>query len=212
MTPPRDPERRERILDAASSVFAEQGYAGARVDDIADRAGVNKAMLYYHVGDKTELYSAVLLRNFDRVRAALADALAVEGSARDRLEAVITALTRMVQRYPDHPRIVLREIASGAANLDPEVLASMLEAVDAVRGLIVEGTGSGELRSLDPVLTHLTLVGAVVFLNATAPIRERAAALGPPFQLPEPTTDIAGFLIRILLDGLAAPHAPGGSR
>lgn len=211
MSPPRDPERRERILDAASSVFAEHGFAGARVDEIAARAGVNKAMLYYHVGDKTKLYSSVLLRNLDRVRAALAAALANEGSARDRLEAVITALTRMVQRYPDHPRIVLREIASGAAHLEPEVLASMLEAVDVVRRLIVEGTDSGELRGLDPVLAHLTLVGAVVFLNATAPIRERAAALGPAFELPEPTTDTATFLSHILLDGLVAPNPPGGS-
>ena len=207
----KDEERRSRILDAASSVFAEEGFAGARVDEIAARAGVNKAMLYYHVGDKTALYSAVLLRNLDRVRTALGEALAVEGSARHRLEAVITALTRMVQQHPDHPRIVLREIASGAAHLEPEVLAAMLEAVDVVRGLITEGTRSGEFRSMDPVLTHLTLVGAVVFLNATAPIRERAAAHGPAFELPEPTADVAGFLNQILLDGLAASTTSGES-
>lgn len=210
MTPPRDPERRDRILDAAAIVFAERGFSGARVDDIAERAGINKAMLYYHVGDKTALYTAVLLRNFDRVRAAIDEALSTDGSARDRLEAVITGLTRMVQRHPDHPRIVLREIASGAAHLEPEVLAAMLEAIGAVRGLIAEGTASGEFRALDPVLTHLTLVGAVVFLNATAPIRERAAALGPGYSLPEPTADTATFLNQILLDGLAATDEAGG--
>ncbi|HSN67988.1 MAG TPA: helix-turn-helix domain-containing protein, partial [Thermoanaerobaculia bacterium] len=41
---------RDQILTAAAAVFAEVGYAGARVDEIAERAGVNKAMLYYHVG------------------------------------------------------------------------------------------------------------------------------------------------------------------
>jgi len=207
----RDPERRDRILDAASAVFAEQGFAGARVDDIASRAGVNKAMLYYHVGDKTALYSAVLLRNFERVRGALDEALATGGSARARLEAVITALTRMVQRHPDHPRMMLREIASGAASLEPEVLAAMLEVVGVVRALIAEGTATGEFRAIDPVLTHLTLVGAVVFLNATAPIRDRAAALGPGFSLPEPTTDIARFINLMMLDGLAADRKSGGS-
>ncbi|PWB72419.1 MAG: TetR family transcriptional regulator [Holophagae bacterium] len=207
----RDPDRRDRILDAASAVFAEKGFAGARVDDIADRAGVNKAMLYYHVGDKTALYSAVLLRNFERVRVALDEALATGGSARARLEAVITALTRMVQRHPDHPRMMLREIASGATSLEPEVLAAMLEVVGVVRALIAEGTAAGEFRAIDPVLTHLTLVGAVVFLNATAPIRNRAAALGPGFSLPEPTTDIARFIKEMLLDGLAADRKPGGS-
>jgi AcrR family transcriptional regulator len=210
MTSTRDPDRRDRILDAASSVFAEKGFAGARVDDIAARAGINKAMLYYHVGDKTALYSAVLLRNFERVRVALDEALATGGSARARLEAVITALTRMVQRHPDHPRMMLREIASGAASLEPEVLAAMLEVVGVVRALIAEGTAAGEFRAIDPVLTHLTLVGAVVFLNATAPIRDRAAALGPGFSLPEPTTDIADFIKEMLLDGLAAERQPGG--
>jgi len=211
MTPMTEPGRRELILDAAAVVFAEHGYAGARVDDIAARAGVNKAMLYYHVGDKTALYTAVLLRNFERVRAAIDGALATEGTARQRLEAVIIALTRMVQDYPDHPRIVLREIAAGAANLTPDVLAAMLEVVGVVRALIAEGTADGEFRDLDPVLTHLTLVGAVLFLNAIAPIRERAAALGPDFRLPEPTGDIAGFLNHMLLDGLASRPASGGA-
>lgn len=211
MASTRDLERRGRILDAASAVFAAQGFEGARVDTIASRAGVNKAMLYYHVGDKTALYSAVLLRNFGRVRVALDEALAAGGNARQRLEAVITALTRMVQRYPDHPRMLLREIASGAATLEPEVLAAMLEVVGVVRALIAEGTAAGEFRAIDPVLTHLTLVGAVVFLNASAPIRDRAAALGPPFSLPEPTTDIARFINLMLLDGLAAGPKPGGS-
>ena len=211
MASTRDLERRERILDAASTVFAEKGFAGARVDDIAARAGINKAMLYYHVGDKTAQYSAVLLRNFGRVRLALDEALAAGGTARQRLEAVITALTRMVQRYPDHPRMMLREIASGAASLEPEVLAAMLEVVGVVRALIAEGTATGEFRAIDPVLTHLTLVGAVVFLNATAPIRDRAAALGPGFSLPEPTTDIARFINLMMLDGLAADRKSGGS-
>lgn len=210
MASTRDLERRDRILDAASAVFAERGFEGARVDDIASRAGVNKAMLYYHVGDKTALYSAVLLRNFGRVRVALDEALASGGTARQRLEAVITAVTRMVQRHPDHPRMMLREIASGAASLEPEVLAAMLELVGVVRGLIAEGTAAGEFRAIDPVLTHLTLVGAVVFLNATMPIRDRAAALGPPFSLPEPTTDIARFINVMLLDGLAAERPSGG--
>jgi AcrR family transcriptional regulator len=211
MPPTRDLERRDRILDAASAVFAERGFEGARVDDIASRAGVNKAMLYYHVGDKTALYSAVLLRNFGRVRVALDEAMSSGGTARQRLEAVITAVTRMVQRHPDHPRMMLREIASGAASLEPEVLAAMLEVVGVVRGLIAEGTAAGEFRAIDPVLTHLTLVGAVVFLNATMPIRDRAAALGPPFSLPEPTTDIARFINVMLLDGLAAAPTSGGS-
>ncbi|MCU0234397.1 MAG: TetR/AcrR family transcriptional regulator, partial [Thermoanaerobaculales bacterium] len=175
---------RDRILDAASAAFADHGFAGARVDEIAARAGVNKAMLYYHVGDKRALYAAVLMRNFDRVQAAIGEGLGVTGSARRRLEAVILALTAMVRAYPDHPRIVLREMASGAANLAPGVVARMMEVVSVVRDLLREGMEGGEFRCLDPVLTHLTIVGAVVFLNAVAPVRARAAELASDLDLP----------------------------
>jgi AcrR family transcriptional regulator len=195
---------RNRILDTASAVFAEVGFAGARVDEIAVRAGVNKAMLYYHVGDKRALYTAVLTRNFDRVRDAIDAPLNTAGTARDRLEALITALTNVVQAYPDHPRIMLREIASGAANLPPEGLARMLEMVAVVRDVLREGVSSGEFRPLDPVLTHLTIVGALIFLNATAPIRERAEELDADFDFPEPSVDVAAFLNDMLLDGVTA--------
>ena len=67
MTAPRSGARpgegaaggRDRILDAATEVFAEKGFGETRVDEIAARAGVNKAMLYYHVGGEEALYAAV---------------------------------------------------------------------------------------------------------------------------------------------------------
>jgi TetR/AcrR family transcriptional regulator len=203
---------RERILDAASAVFAEHGFAGARVDEIAARARVNKAMLYYHVGDKKALYTAVLLRNFDRVSEALSEALAAGGTAACRLEAVIAAITRVVQTYPDHPRIVLREFASGAVTLPDDVLTRMLEVVGVVRAVLADGVRAGELRETEPVLTHLAVLGAVVFLNVVTPIRERAAALAVGGPVPGPEVDLAHFVSDLLLYGIAAPARGGGSR
>ena len=50
----------DRILKAATKEFSEAGFAGARVDEIANRAGVNKATIYYHIGDKQALYAQVV--------------------------------------------------------------------------------------------------------------------------------------------------------
>ncbi|MCA1790094.1 MAG: TetR/AcrR family transcriptional regulator, partial [Thioalkalivibrio sp.] len=50
----------QRILDAATEVFANQGLAGARMDEIAARAGVSKALIYYHIPDKESLYASVM--------------------------------------------------------------------------------------------------------------------------------------------------------
>jgi len=65
----RDPEgMRLRILEAAKQEFAAHGLAGARVDRIAAEAGANKRMLYYHVGNKEDLYLAVLEGAYEKIR------------------------------------------------------------------------------------------------------------------------------------------------
>ncbi len=66
----RDAQRSKRaILDAALSEFAERGHAGARIDAIAERAGVSKPMLYNYFGDKDELYTAALREAYVQIRA-----------------------------------------------------------------------------------------------------------------------------------------------
>lgn len=65
----RHPERtRERILDAATAEFSARGLGGARVDSIADAAGVNKRMLYHYFGNKEDLFLAVLERAYEKIR------------------------------------------------------------------------------------------------------------------------------------------------
>jgi AcrR family transcriptional regulator len=196
---------RQKILDASSAVFAEEGFAGARVDAIARRAGVNKAMLYYHVGDKRALYSEVLNRNFGRIEKALEEGLPNVGSASDRLRAVITIVEGAITANPDHPRIVLREFASGAANLPTEILKRMLGLLSVVRDILADGAGNGELRRADPVMTHLTLIGAILMLSVVSPLRERVADLGSSIDFPGSDTDVAKFLGDLLLEGIAAP-------
>jgi AcrR family transcriptional regulator len=206
MTESSNPAR-QKILDAASRAFAEEGFAGARVDEIARRAGVNKAMLYYHVGDKQALYGEVLKRNFGRIETALEENLPDEGSSADRLRAVITIVERAIAANPDHPRIVLREFASGATNLPAEILGQMLGLLTVVGEILAEGTGSGEFRRTEPVMTHLTLVGALLILNVVSPLRERFADLGSTIEVPGADADTAKFLGDLLLQGIAEPRS-----
>jgi AcrR family transcriptional regulator len=201
---PSDPQ--QRILDAASTVFADEGFAGARVDEIARRAGVNKAMLYYHVGNKQALYTAVLTRNFDRVDAVLVDALTAGGSTSERLRAAIAGVAKALKVNPDHPRIVLREFASGGSNLQPEVLERLVNILGMVRHLLADGVRNEEFRATDPVLTHLTLVGASLILSAAAPLGERVSEIDSGIGFPDDKADIGSFLADLLMYGIATPR------
>lgn len=100
----RDPEgMRQRILDAATAEFANHGLDGARIDRIAKVAGANKRMIYYHVGNKEDLYLKVLEDTYDNIRAA-ERLLNLETLA--PLQALIQLLEFTWQHYLDHPEFL----------------------------------------------------------------------------------------------------------
>src|SRR5688572_6751110 len=108
----------DRILAAAAVEFATRGYAGARVDRIARRARVNKAMLYYHFGSKQALYRALLRRTFSEAGARLAAIAAADQPPDAKLDRAIAAVAAFVQEHEFFPAIMLREVAEGGAHLD----------------------------------------------------------------------------------------------
>jgi TetR/AcrR family transcriptional regulator len=158
---------RGRILEAAAREFAEEGYGGARVEQIARRARANKAMLYYHVGDKAALYEAVLVANFDRVGRAIQTALATAAPAEQKLRTLISTIFAFLKENPGHGKIMLRELASGAANLTPAVEQRMYGIFETVFGLLNDGAAQGSFRPVPPLLTHLMLLGgALLYSNS----------------------------------------------
>src|SRR6185436_18301871 len=86
----------DRILAAAALEFSERGLAGARVDRIARRARVNKAMIYYHFGSKQALYRAVLRDIFARVAARLQAIGKADSPVADKLELIVEAMAAFI--------------------------------------------------------------------------------------------------------------------
>jgi TetR/AcrR family transcriptional regulator len=194
---------RERILAAAAEVFASQGFAGARVDEIAAGAGINKAMLYYHVGDKEDLYKAVLLDTIQRGLAPLRVAVAAHDSPSEKIQAILDTLAAFGSSHPVFVPIILREIASGGQTLPDEMLMEMSALFRVVAEVLAEGVSQGRFRRTDPLLTHVTLVGSMMFLVASQPVRERLARkTGLPLTS-HSSTDLARHVGGLFLEGLA---------
>jgi AcrR family transcriptional regulator len=125
----RDPEAaRRRILDAGAAEFATVGFAGARVDRIADRAGINKRMLYHYFGDKQGVYGAVLA---DRLKGLIS----VSGSVDEQLNRLMSQLDQTLSRL-----LIWRLLESGAESgtddeLGGEGLRAALESLQREGGL-----------------------------------------------------------------------------
>ncbi len=195
-----------RILAAAEEVFAESGYAGARVDEIARRAGVNKAMLYYHVGDKAALYGGVLRIYFQVLTGKLADALAGSVDPRERLRRLQVAFADTATTHPHFPQIMLREIAAGGANLPVEALEGMARFMSTTREVVEDGCKRGVFRSdVEPLLTHIMVVGSVVFAANGLRLLERLAEAGVAApEVPYSLAEIATLANDIILNGITS--------
>ncbi len=212
-SPARSEEPRRRILDAALEVFAERGFAGAGVDEIAGRAGVNKAMLYYHVGDKAALYAAVLAEHMGLVRRAVGDAIAATDDPVEQLRAIQTAFSRVFKSRPTFPQLMMREIAAGGVNLPPEGLETMAHVFSVTREVVERGRRRRVFRRVDPLLTHVLVVGSVLFLVNLQRLRGRFEQAGLlPADLPTDLERLAEALTDIIINGIAASRPRGGKR
>jgi AcrR family transcriptional regulator len=152
-------ERRRQLVEVGRAVFAEKGYDGASVEEIAERAGISKPIVYEHFGGKEGLYAVVVDREMEYVIGQIADAIGT-GSPRDRIEGAALAFMRYVQDRPDGFAVLQRDspAANGLANL----LAEVAERVGDV--LHSEFRRAGYDSSLAPLYAQ-ALIGMVTFVG-----------------------------------------------
>lgn len=205
------PDVLTRILDAAAEEFGRKGFAGAKVEAIAKRAGVNKAGLYYHVGNKEKLYEAVLLRLFDQVAGTLERAASPEATPGEALAALTAALAGLFARLPMLPRIMAMEMASGAVTMPAAALAEFRRIFAVTRDILARGQAAGLLTPAEPVFVHLALVGSMIVYCLSEPLRLRfaEAARGMGLNVDMPVADMAAFLAQVMGRGLSRTDGPG---
>jgi TetR/AcrR family transcriptional regulator len=167
----------DRILAAAAVEFAERGFAGARVDRIARRAKVNKAMLYYHFKSKQGLYRALLRQMFSLAAARLQEIAALDVSPAEKVDRVIAGMAALVREHAHFPAIMLREIADSGAHLDRTTLTALGSVPRAVGAIVEQGVAAGVFRPINPVFAYFSMLAPIVFFLAGAPIRDEISDL-----------------------------------
>ncbi|HSD28672.1 MAG TPA: TetR family transcriptional regulator, partial [Vicinamibacteria bacterium] len=203
----RDPAAtRQALLRAGGELFSERGFDGVPIEDIAARAGVNKALISYHFRGKRGLYLAVLESSFAEMAARLETIEAGAGSAREALRGLLEAFAAFRRERPDFPTLFVREVL--ATGIEEAVLPHMLAVIGVSRRLAERGAREGLFRRVDPLLLHFFLVGSLVFFFATEPARRAAVAKGlVPFAMPDPGAFVR-FVEETTLRGLAPSGRP----
>jgi TetR/AcrR family transcriptional regulator len=166
----RKSETVERILDAAKDVFSEVGFAGARVDEIARRAGVNKAALYYHIGDKKALYAEVIHDIIGTAAERLMRMIKEAKTPEEKIKTYIRTLAATVDKNPQMPRIMMREIASGGTNLPEVFFHDLFSILGTLSGIIDKGKEDGEFIETIPMIVHFMIMGAIIIYKTIVPV------------------------------------------
>jgi len=205
---------REALLAAGTQLFAERGYDGVPVAVIAQKAGVNKAMINYHFGGKRKLYLAIVSATFADIVPAVEGLADSTRPAPEILRELVAAVGDMAtRRHPYFCTMMLREVVAGGKHLDPELIDKPARMLGAVQRIVARGVRDGDLRPVDPLLTHLSLVGSLVFFFATARFRERVLAKRSPAVPPPDAAAYVRHIQDLLTHGLAAerPRARRGA-
>src|SRR3954462_7337217 len=102
-------DRREAILDSALEVFSRRGYNGSSIDEIAQAAGISKALIYEHFPSKRDLHVSLLERSVQEVFERLADAAATSDPGEVRLRAGVDAFLEFAETHGAAFRMVFRD-------------------------------------------------------------------------------------------------------
>jgi len=158
-------EATERILHAAASVFADVGFAGARVDEIAKRADMNKALIYYHVGSKETLYGEVIAAMLNEAETRLMQEMSNADAPEDRLRRYIRNLSRFLDEHPDIAPIMLREIASEWQHLPTAAFQTFQRIIRMLTGILADGEAQGVFLPTSPILVHFIIISPLGILG-----------------------------------------------
>ena len=211
--PPGTASAHARILEAATGEFAERGYDGARIDAIARRAGVNKALLYYYFPNKGELYRRLVLEHLAAAASTLEQAADPNGSPSENIERMVLALFRVLSARPEISDFVIREVLNGWGHLADEDFPVVYRTAQPISGAVERGVREGRFREVPPLFVHLLVMAGLNFFMISRAARARGARLTGNRTIDPSPEAFARFVVDLVTRGLAvspAGRAPEG--
>jgi AcrR family transcriptional regulator len=159
----------EKILEAAKNVFVNKGMEGARMQEIADEAGINKALLHYYFRSKERLFEAIFSEIIKFAFPEITRIIASDEPMMSKIEHVIDAYIKLLMKHPFIPGFIMKEISR-----DPSSLFKMIGKFgfkpQVVADEIQKAMDNGEIIKMDPRHLVVNIVSMCVFPFAARPI------------------------------------------
>lgn len=161
----------EKILDAAHQVFLHKGMDGARMQEIADNAGINKALLHYYFRTKQKLFEAIFAKAFKHSFPKIRNTLLAEMPFTDKVQVFIDSYINLLLKNPYLPTFILRELQR-----DPDTLAKIIKDQGLEPELffepIIKEMEAGKIRRMDPRHLIVNVIALSIFPFAGRPLMQ----------------------------------------
>lgn len=161
-----DRQTEEKIFDAATEIFEEKGLAAARMQDIADRACINKALLHYYYRSKEKLFTAVFDKLSEKMFAKFASIFEKDMPFEEKIRYFFKEHISFLQKNPKLPLFILTEV-----NREPELLQKFLSRIN-IKNIKEKMSGDLTGRFPEEAIPHLmvSIISLSVFPIAAEPI------------------------------------------
>jgi AcrR family transcriptional regulator len=159
-----DNSTEQKILEAAETVFHEKGYDGARMQEIADKASINKGLLHYYFKSKDSLFDAIFGMALKRMMSNINSILSMEIPLEEKIDLIVDGYMNMLARNSSLPRFVITELNKDpdrfiAKHLNSNIKNVFSSFIDSVQKEIDAGT----IRPIDPAQLFMNMISMIIF-------------------------------------------------
>lgn len=170
-------DSQRQIVDAARDVFQRKGFDGARMQDIADVAGINKALLHYYFKNKDSLFEAVFQEALGKLMGPVLHVLGSDASVERKVTTLVTTYMDGLMANLHIPAFVLHELTRNPQRLAQFVGKQQISGIQVFLNQLEQGMCEGRYRRMDPRQAFIHLLSMIVFPFISRPVIQVAFGL-----------------------------------
>ncbi|UMB59403.1 TetR/AcrR family transcriptional regulator [Lutibacter sp. A80] len=190
------------ILNAAKSIFERKGMDGARMQEIADAAGINKALLHYYYRNKQLLFEAVFKSAFLKLAPQLNEVLNSDASLNDKIKGFTKNYISFIINHPYLPNFIINEL-----NRSPEFVQKFISEkhfpnIQKFKQQVTENVNDGKIRPIKAEQLFINIMALNIFPFVAAPLLKGFLSIDNNDDyrqlMEERTTEVSNFIINAL--------------
>ncbi|HEY4322479.1 MAG TPA: TetR/AcrR family transcriptional regulator [Mucilaginibacter sp.] len=153
----------KQIYEAALKIFQKKGFAGARMQEIADEAKINKSMLHYYFRSKEKLFREIFLSSMKQLLGSIGPILNSENTWEQKIPLLINHYVDFIEQNPDLPFFVLNEMRNNTKEFLGIVKIDAIMMNSVFLKQLKEAMQKGEIRTINPTQVLFSLLSGIVF-------------------------------------------------